>query len=317
MDNGKGKNKVDEYDQEQNYEDESGISTLRQNPDIIGSSSSDNEHPETGENSMIPQPDEPLQQISTELVLAIPCSQIQRSQRLSDEGSGRKRTRETGSSSQSQIHHQLETGSSSQSNHQLESGSGISGSYHLESPCTSNYSSSLPTNNMDEGFKVKEALRSQLEVQTKLHLQAEAEKHLQLCQDAERRYMAAMIERACRQLQQAPPHGFNLSPSAPASFQYGHVSCQGQDAYSDTTSDESYTNFTYIPVDAVDEDVVDEDEIEEDDVVNEDVVDEDEVEEDEPAEEGGGGWKVCCCYIFVSAFFVLVYAWIILSMMSQ
>ncbi|XP_021854523.1 protein PHR1-LIKE 2 isoform X2 [Spinacia oleracea] len=74
---------------------------------------------------------------------------------------------------------------------------GISGSYHLESPRTSNSSSSLPTSDMDEGFKVKEALRTQMEVQTKLHLQVEAEKHLQLRQDAERRYMA-MLERACK-----------------------------------------------------------------------------------------------------------------------
>ncbi|XP_057547504.1 protein PHR1-LIKE 2-like isoform X4 [Amaranthus tricolor] len=70
-------------------------------------------------------------------------------------------------------------------------------SYHLESPRTSNSSSSLPTSDMDEGFKVKEALRTQMEVQTKLHLQVEAEKHLQMRQDAERRYMA-MLERACK-----------------------------------------------------------------------------------------------------------------------
>ncbi|XP_057547503.1 protein PHR1-LIKE 2-like isoform X3 [Amaranthus tricolor] len=74
---------------------------------------------------------------------------------------------------------------------------GISASYHLESPRTSNSSSSLPTSDMDEGFKVKEALRTQMEVQTKLHLQVEAEKHLQMRQDAERRYMA-MLERACK-----------------------------------------------------------------------------------------------------------------------
>ncbi|XP_056699868.1 uncharacterized protein [Spinacia oleracea] len=88
MDNRKGKNEVDEYDQEQHNEDESG--------------------------KRIKGPDEPLRQISTDLVLAVPCSQIQRSQRLSDEGSGRKRTRETGSSSQSQFHHQLESGSGQQ-----------------------------------------------------------------------------------------------------------------------------------------------------------------------------------------------------------
>ncbi|XP_057543657.1 protein PHR1-LIKE 2-like isoform X2 [Amaranthus tricolor] len=74
---------------------------------------------------------------------------------------------------------------------------GMSASYHLESPRTSNSSSSLPTPDMDEGFKLKEALRTQMEVQTKLHLQVEAEKHLQIRQDAERRYMA-MLERACK-----------------------------------------------------------------------------------------------------------------------
>ncbi|XP_021749033.1 protein PHR1-LIKE 2-like isoform X3 [Chenopodium quinoa] len=74
---------------------------------------------------------------------------------------------------------------------------GISASYHLESPRTSNSSSSLPTSDMDEGYKVKEALRTQMEVQTKLHLQVEAEKHLQIRQDAERRYMA-MLEKACK-----------------------------------------------------------------------------------------------------------------------
>lgn len=74
---------------------------------------------------------------------------------------------------------------------------GISAAYHLESPRTSNSSSSLPTSDMDEGFKVKEALRTQMEVQTKLHFQVEAEKHLQIRQDAERRYMA-MLERACK-----------------------------------------------------------------------------------------------------------------------
>ncbi|KAH9620753.1 hypothetical protein KSS87_005778 [Heliosperma pusillum] len=74
---------------------------------------------------------------------------------------------------------------------------GLTAAYHLESPRTSNSSTSLPTSDMDEGYKVKEALRTQMEVQTKLHLQVEAEKHLQLRQDAERRYMA-MLERACK-----------------------------------------------------------------------------------------------------------------------
>uniref|UniRef100_A0A803LZM8 HTH myb-type domain-containing protein n=1 Tax=Chenopodium quinoa TaxID=63459 RepID=A0A803LZM8_CHEQI len=50
---------------------------------------------------------------------------------------------------------------------------------------------------LKRGYKVKEALRTQMEVQTKLHLQVEAEKHLQIRQDAERRYMA-MLEKACK-----------------------------------------------------------------------------------------------------------------------
>uniref|UniRef100_A0A5B7BIY6 MYB-CC type transcription factor LHEQLE-containing domain-containing protein n=1 Tax=Davidia involucrata TaxID=16924 RepID=A0A5B7BIY6_DAVIN len=76
---------------------------------------------------------------------------------------------------------------------------GISASYLLESPRTSNSSQSLPTSDMNEGYEVKEALRAQMEVQSKLHLQVEAEKHLQIRQDAEQRYMA-MLERACKML---------------------------------------------------------------------------------------------------------------------
>ncbi|KAL7213846.1 hypothetical protein ACSBR2_016390 [Camellia fascicularis] len=76
---------------------------------------------------------------------------------------------------------------------------GISASYPLESPHASNSSPSLPTTDMNEGYEVKEALRAQMEIQSKLHLQVEAEKHLQIRQDAERRYMA-MLERACKML---------------------------------------------------------------------------------------------------------------------
>ncbi|GMP75962.1 hypothetical protein CsSME_00032858 [Camellia sinensis var. sinensis] len=72
-------------------------------------------------------------------------------------------------------------------------------SYPLESPHASNSSPSLPTTDMNEGYEVKEALRAQMEIQSKLHLQVEAEKHLQIRQDAERRYMA-MLERACKML---------------------------------------------------------------------------------------------------------------------
>nr|CAN66504.1 hypothetical protein VITISV_035497 [Vitis vinifera] len=98
---------------------------------------------------------------------------------------------------------------------------GISASYLSESPGTSNSSPNLPTSDINEyhnrfikfevtkffkgmnfmfrGYEVKEALRVQMEVQSKLHLQVEAEKHLQIRQDAERRYMA-MLERACKML---------------------------------------------------------------------------------------------------------------------
>ncbi|XP_027186962.1 protein PHR1-LIKE 3-like isoform X2 [Cicer arietinum] len=76
---------------------------------------------------------------------------------------------------------------------------GMTGSYLLESPGTDNTSPKLPTSDTNEGYEIKEALRAQMEVQSKLHLQVEAEKHLQIRQDAERRYMA-MLERACKML---------------------------------------------------------------------------------------------------------------------
>ncbi|KAF7820189.1 protein PHR1-LIKE 2-like isoform X1 [Senna tora] len=76
---------------------------------------------------------------------------------------------------------------------------GISASYLLESPRTGNSSPKLPAADANEGLEVKEALRAQMEVQSKLHLLVEAEKHLQIRQDAERRYMA-MLERACKML---------------------------------------------------------------------------------------------------------------------
>ncbi|KAL5140672.1 Protein PHR1-LIKE 2 [Glycine soja] len=72
-------------------------------------------------------------------------------------------------------------------------------SYLLESPGADNTSPKLPTPDTNEGYEIKEALRAQMEVQSKLHLQVEAEKHLQIRQDAERRYMA-MLERACKML---------------------------------------------------------------------------------------------------------------------
>ncbi|KAK4398797.1 protein PHR1-LIKE 2 [Sesamum angolense] len=73
------------------------------------------------------------------------------------------------------------------------------GSYLLDSPRSSNSAQNLQASDMNEGYEVKEALRAQMEVQSKLHLQVEAEKHLQIRQDAEVRYIA-MLERACKML---------------------------------------------------------------------------------------------------------------------
>ncbi|XP_019440050.1 PREDICTED: protein PHR1-LIKE 2-like isoform X1 [Lupinus angustifolius] len=76
---------------------------------------------------------------------------------------------------------------------------GMSGSYLLESPSNGNSSPKLPTSDTNEGYEIKEALRAQMEVQSKLHLQVEAERHVQIRQDAEQRYMV-MLERACKML---------------------------------------------------------------------------------------------------------------------
>ncbi|TKY51755.1 Myb family transcription factor APL [Spatholobus suberectus] len=76
---------------------------------------------------------------------------------------------------------------------------GMSASYLQESPGTDNSSPKLPASDPNEGHEVKEALRAQMEVQSKLHLLVEAEKHLQIRQDAERRYMG-MLEQACKML---------------------------------------------------------------------------------------------------------------------
>ncbi|KAE8716316.1 myb family transcription factor APL-like isoform 2 [Hibiscus syriacus] len=83
----------------------------------------------------------------------------------------------------------------------------MSASYLLESPGTNNYTINLPTSDMNEGYEVREALRAQMEAQSKLHLQVEAEKHLQICQDAERKYMA-MLKKAL------DPLGFYSAQSA-------------------------------------------------------------------------------------------------------
>ncbi|KAL2483893.1 protein PHR1-LIKE 3-like [Forsythia ovata] len=75
---------------------------------------------------------------------------------------------------------------------------GLSSSYLVDSPRASS-PQNLPASDMIEAYEVKEALRAQMEVQSKLHLQVEAGKHLQIRQDAERRYMA-MLEQACKML---------------------------------------------------------------------------------------------------------------------
>ncbi|XP_031393019.1 protein PHR1-LIKE 3-like isoform X2 [Punica granatum] len=73
------------------------------------------------------------------------------------------------------------------------------GSYLLDNPGSGNSSPSLPSSDVNEGYEVKEALRAQMEMQSKLHLQVEVEKHLQIRVDAERSYMV-MLERACKML---------------------------------------------------------------------------------------------------------------------
>ncbi|CAN1842299.1 Protein PHR1-LIKE 2 [Linum perenne] len=55
------------------------------------------------------------------------------------------------------------------------------------------------SDDVNEGYQVKEALRAQMEVQSKLHLQVVAEKHLRIRQEAERRYLA-MLDQACKLL---------------------------------------------------------------------------------------------------------------------
>lgn len=73
------------------------------------------------------------------------------------------------------------------------------GSYDLDSPHASCSPRNLQSTDIKEDYRAKEALRAQMEIQSKLHLQVEAEKHVQIRQDAERRYMA-MLEQACKML---------------------------------------------------------------------------------------------------------------------
>ncbi|ESR63208.1 hypothetical protein CICLE_v10016073mg [Citrus x clementina] len=70
-------------------------------------------------------------------------------------------------------------------------------SYLIESSANDNSPPNFPASDMNESYEVKEALRVQMEVQSKLHLQVEAEKHLQIRQNAQQRYLA-MLERACK-----------------------------------------------------------------------------------------------------------------------
>ncbi|KZV27589.1 hypothetical protein F511_11592 [Dorcoceras hygrometricum] len=73
------------------------------------------------------------------------------------------------------------------------------GSYDLDSPHARSSPRNLQSADIKENYQAKEALRAQMEIQRKLHLQVEAEKHMQIRQDAERRYMA-MLEQACKML---------------------------------------------------------------------------------------------------------------------
>ncbi|KAK9095726.1 hypothetical protein Sjap_021223 [Stephania japonica] len=75
------------------------------------------------------------------------------------------------------------------------------GSSLLASPCPTISSPSLPLSEANnEGYQVKVALRAQMELQKKLHLQVEVEKHMQMRQDAELKYVETMLERACKML---------------------------------------------------------------------------------------------------------------------
>ncbi|KAK4748047.1 hypothetical protein SAY87_014633 [Trapa incisa] len=76
---------------------------------------------------------------------------------------------------------------------------GMTGSYLLENPGSGNSSPGVPSSDTNEGYEVKEALRAQMEMQSKLHLRVEVEKHLQMRMDAERSYMT-MLEKACKML---------------------------------------------------------------------------------------------------------------------
>ncbi|KAK4371531.1 hypothetical protein RND71_011006 [Anisodus tanguticus] len=57
---------------------------------------------------------------------------------------------------------------------------GLTATYSLESPCSGGTPQQLPASDLNEqgGYEVKEALRAQMEVQSKLHLQVEACKML-------------------------------------------------------------------------------------------------------------------------------------------
>ncbi|KAF5728514.1 hypothetical protein HS088_TW21G00662 [Tripterygium wilfordii] len=75
---------------------------------------------------------------------------------------------------------------------------GTTDSYVVATLGSSNSTPCLMTPDINEGYEVKEALRVQMEMQSKLHLQVEAEKHLQIRQDAERKYFS-MLEMLAQQ----------------------------------------------------------------------------------------------------------------------
>ncbi|KAL0310815.1 UNVERIFIED_CONTAM: protein PHR1-LIKE 2 [Sesamum angustifolium] len=84
------------------------------------------------------------------------------------------------------------------------------GSYLLDSPRASNSPQNLPVSDPNEGYEVKEALRAQMEVQSKLHLQVELVNPVltwlhrpknicRLVRTLKKRYIA-MLERTCKML---------------------------------------------------------------------------------------------------------------------
>lgn len=71
-------------------------------------------------------------------------------------------------------------------------------SYLSEGQGNSTSPQGVLSSDMNEGYEVKEALRAQMEVQRKLHEQLEVKKHVEICIDAQARYLESLLERACK-----------------------------------------------------------------------------------------------------------------------